>query len=87
MFIWFMKKIATDTSGEEIRRITTLLEENNFKYRLRTIQERGSVGSAMDARSYAQANIALYKGTSRPAVVYMVYVKRKDYDRAFDLLF
>ena len=87
MFTLFKKKIATDTSSEEIRRITTLLDQNQIKYELRTIRSRGTIGSAFDAASYARSNIALYKGSSAPSFVYHVYVKRKDYERAYDLLF
>ena len=81
-----MKRIAVDTSGNEIRRVTTVLEQNNIKYEVRTKRTTGSVGTALDAGAYARSNIAMYKGADTPPVVYMVYVKRKDYDHAFDLL-
>jgi hypothetical protein len=79
---FFMKKLIIDTSAEEIAKVTTTLEQNNLKYEIRTIRTRGTVGSAIDARSYAQANIAMYKGASQPGFVYYVYVKPKDYERA-----
>jgi hypothetical protein len=41
----------------------------------------------VDSRSYAASNIAMYKGSSTPPVVYMVYVKRSDYAKAYDLLY
>ena len=87
MFVLFKKKVATDTSGEEIKRITNILEQNNIHYEIRTIRSRGSLGSAIDARDYARINLSMYKGASRPSFVYSVYVRRKDYDRAYDLLF
>ena len=69
---FFKKKIAVDTSGEEIRRITNILEACGIKYEIRTRRTRGSIGTAFDSRSYASANLALYKGSSVPSVVYMV---------------
>lgn len=87
MFVIFKKRIATDTSGEEVRRITTILEQNDIKYEIRTRRSRGVIGSALDASSYGRSNIAMYKGSSSPLFVYMIYVKRKDYTRARKLLF
>jgi len=87
MFGLFMKRIAVDTSGEEIRRVTTILDQNKIKYEIRTKRTRGSVGSALDAGAYARGNIAMYKGANSPPVVYIVYVRRSDYDKAYDLLY
>jgi len=87
MFALFKKRIVVDTSGEEIRRVTNLLDQQGIKYVLRTKRTRGTIGTDLDAMSYARSNIALYKGASKPPVVYMVYVKRKDYERAHDLCF
>ena len=87
MFVIFKKNIATDTSSEAVRRITTILEENDIKYDIRTKRTRGAIGTAFDARSYARSNIAMYKGASQPTFVYMIYVKKKDYDRASELIF
>ncbi|MBN1265729.1 MAG: hypothetical protein JXA25_09565 [Anaerolineales bacterium] len=86
MISLFMKKLTVDTSAEEIRRTTTILEQNNLKYEIRTSRSRGSIGSAMDARTYANANLAMYKGASQPTFIYSVYVKGKEYDRARNLV-
>lgn len=86
MFGLFMKKLAVDTSAEEIRRTTTILEKNNVKYEIRTTRTRGSIGSAIDAQTYANANLAMYKGASPPSFIYTVYVKPKDFDRAKKLV-
>jgi hypothetical protein len=86
MFTLFKKKLAIDTSAEEIRRTTTILEKNNIKYEIRTTRTRGVIGSAFDAQSYARGNIAMYKGASQPSFIYSVYVKAKDYDRARKLV-
>lgn len=87
MFVGFKKRILVDTSSEEARRVTTILDEHKIKYELRTKRPRGSVGTALDARAYGQGNIAMYKGASQPLFVYMVYVKRKDFDRAHQLCY
>lgn len=87
MFVFFMKRIAVDTSNEEISRVTTILDQNRIKFELRTKRTRGVYGSMYDARSYAGANISMYKGSSQPAFVYMVYVKRRDYAQAHELLY
>ena len=86
MFVLFKKKLVVDTSAEEIRRTTTILEQNKIPYELRTTRSRGSITSAIDARTYASANIAMYKGASQPTFVYTVYVKRKFYDRALEMI-
>ncbi len=86
MIALFMKKLAIDTSAEEIRRITTILEQNDLKYDIRTVRTRGSIGSSLDARSYANANLAMYKGASQPSFIYSLYVKPKDYERARNLI-
>jgi len=87
MFVLFKKRIAVDTSNEEISRVTTILDQNNIKYELLTKRTRGVYGSAYDARSYAGANVAMYKGSTQPTFIYMVYVKRRDYARAHEILF
>ncbi|MDY6845699.1 MAG: hypothetical protein SVP52_01010 [Chloroflexota bacterium] len=87
MYVYFKKRIVVDTSPEEIRRVTNLLDQHAIKYELRTKRTRGSIGTALDSRAYARSNMPMYKGASKPPVVYMVYVKRKDYKRAYDLCF
>lgn len=54
MFVGFKKRILVDTSSEEARRVTALLDEHKIKYEFRTRRPRGSVGTALDARSYAR---------------------------------
>jgi hypothetical protein len=87
MFVLLKKKFAVDTCGQEIRRITTILEQNSINYDIRTKSARGSISTAIDARTYARTNLAMYKGSDTPSVVTMILVKWKDYERAFDLCF
>ena len=88
MILYFlMKKLVTDTSGEEIRRVTEILKGQKIKHVVRTVRARGSIGTAMDSRTYARANLAMYKGASMPNYVYMVYVNRGDFENARDLVY
>lgn len=87
MFVGFKKRILVDTSSEEARRVTNILEKHKIKYELRTKKPRGSVGTALDARAYGRGNISMYKGAAPPLFVYMVYVKRNDFARAKELLY
>ena len=77
MFVLFKKRILVETNNESVTKALAVLEENKIKYELRTIRSRGSIGTGFDAQSYARSNISLYKGSSTPNFVYMVYVKRK----------
>ena len=81
-----MKRLILDTSSETIRRVTSILDENKIKYTLKTIRPRGAIGTGMDARSYAQSNIAMYKGSAQPSFVYSIHVNRKDYEKAYGLI-
>lgn len=87
VFVGFKKRILVDISSEEARRVTSILDEHKIKYELRTKRPRGSIGTALDARAYGRGNLAMYKGAGAPMFVYMVYVKRKDYDRAHQLCY
>ena len=87
MFVGFKKRILVDTSSEEARRVTNILDKHQIKYELRTKKPRGSVGTSLDSRAYARGNISMYKGAAQPLFVYMVYVKRKDFARVKELLY
>lgn len=82
MFGLFMKKLVTDTSAEEIARVTAILEQKQIHFEVRTQRSRGSVGSGLDAGAYARGNLAMYKGASQPVFIYSVYVNPKDFHQA-----
>ena len=82
----FLKKLAVDTSAEGLRKITDRLKEAGVHYQLVTVRSRGSVGSFADARAYARSNIAMYKFSDKPNMIYYVFVSRKNYLRAKDLI-
>jgi len=86
MFGLFMRRLAVDTSAEEIKRIETILQQNNIKYEVRSERSRGTIGMGLDAAAYARANLPMYQGASQPTFIYYVYVNRKDYQRAKKLI-
>lgn len=86
MFTFLKKKLSVDISSEEIRRVTTILDQNKIKYEIKTIRTRGIIGTGMDAMSYARSNISMYKGSSQPSFIYEVYVSRKNYVQALKLI-
>ncbi len=87
MFVWFKKRIATDTSGEDARRITNISKKMIFIMKLEQNGCEGLQVLAIDSRYHARINQPLYKGSRQLSYVYMIYVRRKDYDRAYDLIF
>jgi hypothetical protein len=86
MLIPLLKKVLTDSDAVEVRRVENILIENKIPYRIKTYQTRGSIGMAMDSRSYAASNLAMYKGSGTPSVSYGIYVRRKDYERVKNLI-
>ncbi len=78
MFVIFKKRIVVDTSAEEIRPIPTVLEQNNIKYEIQTKRTCGFIGTAIDVRTYASANLPMYKEAKSPSMVYVAWVNRKD---------
>jgi hypothetical protein len=86
MFVFLKKRILVDTNNESVTKALAVLEKHHIKYDVRTIRSRGVLGTAMDAGSYARSNIAMYKESSQPGFVYMVYVKRSDYLKAKHLI-
>jgi len=81
-----MRKLAVDTSAEGINRISAILKQNNIYYDVRSERSRGTIGSGLDAASYARANLPLYYGASQPTFVYSIFVNFKDYKRARKLI-
>ena len=78
-----MKKLATDTSAEEISRIKTILAQNNLKFEIWTT--RGRTGSDFDSHVYLKSNPVM-NIAPEPVFIYSVYVNRKDYARARQLV-
>lgn len=48
MFVLFKKSIVVDTSGEEIRRVSDLFDEQGVKYVLRPKRTGGTIGTGLN---------------------------------------
>ena len=79
-----MKKLATDTSAEEISRIKTILAKNSFKFEVWT--SRGRTGSDRDSHTYLRSNPVMHGIAPEPVFIYTIYVRCKDYARAKQLV-
>lgn len=84
MFLLFMKKLATDTSAEEIGRIKSILVQNNLKFEMNLTH--GRFGSSRDSHVYLKSMPVIYNVAPEPICIYSVYVSRKDYARARQLV-
>jgi len=84
MLILFMKKLATDTSAEEIGGIKTILAQNNLKFEVTTA--RGGTGSRWDSHTNLRSNPVMHGIAPEPVFIYTVYVRRKDYVRASQMV-
>jgi hypothetical protein len=82
----FLRKLAVDYSAEGIWKITDKLKEAGIHHQVVTVRSRGSLGSSADAQAYAKSNIAMYQFSNKPDMVYYVFVSRKNYQRAKDLM-
>jgi len=85
MFTLLMKKLATDTSAEEISRIKSILVQNKIRFEIWTT--RGRTGSDHDSHVYLKSNPVIHNLAPEPIFIYSVYVKHKDFARARQLVF
>lgn len=86
MFIPFLKLLATDTDPGSIKQIENILQKNNIPYRIQTYSIRGVFGRQFDSASYKSSNLSMYKGASSPSMNYLIYVRRKDFEKAYSLI-
>ena len=77
------KELMTDSSAEELARVKEALKTRDIEFEVRTIRSRGVIGNAMDASSYARANLAFSRDRQNIDFVYRLYVRRRDYDVAW----
>jgi hypothetical protein len=83
--IFNRKKLAVDTSSQEITRITLKLKAAGIKYELHTSRSQSSFG--MMLHGSMSAGIGHGAGGANAGIgslffVYTVYVARKDFERA-----
>ncbi len=80
------KLLISDTSQREITRVTQLLRENDMEFYEKTASASGAIATnrLMDAKA---ARVTNYNSTTNSvSMVYIVYVKRKDFERAKTLI-
>lgn len=75
------KRILTSTSMEDLGRFKMILSGSEIPYLVKTIRSRGTIGSALDAKSYASFNLA-YSDRQTAKFVYYLYVRRQDFQKA-----
>ncbi len=86
MFIPFLKKLVTDVDPVEVKRVEGILKANAIPYRIKSSTLRGPFGRHYDSKTYSQIVMPLYIDAQRPTISYLVYVRRKDYNRAIHLI-
>ena len=77
------KELMTDNSAEELARVKEALKAQGIEFEVKTILSRGTIGNAMDAASYARANLAFSRDRQNIDFVYRLYVRRRDYGTAW----
>lgn len=86
MLIPFLKKLMVETSAEAFHKACKILDQNGIQYRMQTIRSRGTVGRTIDSAAYMRFNLSQSKWGSESPFFYTIYVRRKDYDRANQLI-
>lgn len=86
MFGIFASLLTSDTDPKEIHRIEEILKENKISYRVKTDDARGRYGTMRDNRAYMSANMPAYSNDFASGKSYLVYVWKKDLDRASNLI-
>lgn len=84
--IFNRKKLLVESSGQEIARVRGVLEEKGIEFL--TVTKRNSNVMFDGKASMMAAGKGLgYSAMAGPALyIYFIYVKRKDFDRALELI-
>ena len=83
------KKLISVPSQEEARRITDILKEHKIEYYEKTQRTGGNatLSNVTDFRSSARATFyGGYTDSGLGGYVYIIYVKRKEYKKALELI-
>ncbi len=86
MFIPFMRQLVTDLDSGEIKRVEDTLNANNIPYRIKSDSPRGPFGRNYDSRTYQTIVMPLYIDAQQPVISYIVYVRKRDFERAKELI-
>lgn len=83
------KKLISLPSQEEARRITDILKENKIEYYEKTQRTGGNavLSNLTDIRTSAKSTFyGGYTDSGLGGYVYIIYVKRRDFRRALELI-
>lgn len=77
------KRLLADTSSQEAARVRLILDREGIPYRQRTLMIQHSAMRAANTAAYAKANLPVAStDRQQQGYVYIVTVRRRDYDRA-----
>lgn len=86
MFSIFASLLISDTDPKEIHRIEEILKQNKIPYRVQTDDGRGRLGRLRENRTYMSVNMPAYSNAFESRKSYLIYVWKKDLDRAYSLI-
>ena len=86
MFSIFASLLISDTDPKEIHRIEEILKQNKIPYRVQTDDGRGRLGRLRENRTYMSVNMPAYTNAFESRKSYLVYVWKKDFNRANSLI-
>ncbi|MGI6258685.1 MAG: hypothetical protein ACOYKC_02385 [Anaerolineaceae bacterium] len=86
MFIPFLKLLVADTDSGEIARIEKILKDNDIMYRIKTASSRGRIGRFYDSSSFKSYNVGFNRVGYQIDVNFLIYVRKKDLERARKLI-
>jgi len=78
IFFWNRKKIYTGNSTEKIRKIVSTLRENNIKFKHKAARPNSAYHFGTGASTFGENNTSID--------FYFMYVHKKDYEKASELL-
>jgi len=86
MFIPFLKLLITEVDPGEVKRVEDILKANDIPYRIKSSSTRGAFGRHYDSKTYQQIVMPLYIDAQRPTITFIIYVRKRDFDRAVSLI-
>jgi hypothetical protein len=75
------KKLMCDSSPEELARVKASMKNAGIPFTVKTIKSRGILGMSVDSKVYGTYNQPY---ADRTTFVYYLYVRKKDYNTAYE---
>ncbi len=86
MFIPFLKLLVAENDSGEIARIEKILKENNIMYRIKSVSSRGTIGRFHDSSAFKNYNVSYNRVGYHLGINFLIYVRKKDLERARELI-